>query len=255
MSILTKAKKLSAVAFNPGIMTCDSKYLFILSHMRSRSSVLSHILGSNDGVCGYSELHSSYIRYIDILKMRVKLYSDLRCNLRGKYLLDKILHNSIVISKEMFETTTPKIIFLLRDAESTINSIINMGYLANIDWYKNPEKVAEYYCSRLSCLKKYAETVGEGYYFLESDDLVNNTDYVLSTLTKWLSLDKPLCKSYSVFNNTGKPGHGDLSANIKSGKVIKTKGYSNIEVSQKILKQAKFSYNQLRASLMSGAIQ
>jgi len=251
MSIFTKAKTLSAVALKPSIIIGQSKYLFILSHMRSRSSLLSHILGSNDCVCGYSELHRFYLRYRDIIKMRLELYDDLKCDLRGKYLLDKLLHNKRDISKEVLEAVNPKFIFLLREPESTIKSTMQMGHITGNDSYKNPEKVSEYYCSRLSRLKEFAETIGGDYFFLESDDLVNNTEYILGELTGWLGLDTPLVENYLMFNNTGKPGYGDPSDNIRAGKIIKTKGHSDIEIPQEILQISEYYYEKCRASLMS----
>ncbi len=250
MSILTKIKNLTDIALKPGIITDRSKYLFILSHMRSRSSVLSHVLGSNDGICGYSELHISYKRYTDIIRMRINLYHDLKCDLKGKYLLDKLLHNKLEISKEVLETVTPKVIFLLRDPESTIKSIYNMGHITGIAWHRNLEIASERYCSRLSRLEEYAEIFYENSFFLESDDLVNNTDHVLRELTSWLGLDKPLVNSYMEFNNTGKPRYGDPSENIRAGKLIKTKGYPDIEIPFGVLQTAKSSYEKCKASLM-----
>lgn len=242
-------KNKGEITLKHGIINGESKYLFVFSHMRSRSSVLSHILGSNEGVCGYSELHNSYVSQIDIMKMRVKLYIDLKCDLKGKYLLDKILHNNLEVSTEVISAITSKIIFLIRDPESTLKSIINMGYITGIDWYKNPEKASKYYCSRLSRLVEYSKNINNNYYFLESDDLVNNTDYVLSDLTRWLGLDSPLVNEYMEFKNTGKSYYGDPSDNIRARKLIKTKGYPDIEVPPEVLKIAELTYEKCRASL------
>ena len=246
MSILTKVKKAAAIALRPSIITGHSKYLFILSHMRSRSSALSHVLGSNDGVCGYSELHRSYVRYIDIIKMRINLYHDLKCDLRGKYLLDKILHNKLEISKEVLEAVNPKVILLLRDPESTLKSIVN---LTGVDWHKNPERASEYYCSRLSRLAEYAEIFEGNYFFVDSDDLVNKTDHVLRELTGWLGLDTPLVNGYMEFSNTGKSGYGDPSEEIRAGRLTKTKGYPDVKIPLEAMHAAESSYAKCKAAL------
>ncbi len=247
--MLNKVKILSARIVKHFLTTGHSKQIFILSHMRSRSSVLSHIFGSNDKICGYSELHNSYMDHTNIIKMKNDLYNDLKCNLRGKYLLDKILHNELKISKEIFETVAPKVVFLLREPENTLKSIINMGYITGIDWYKDPQKASEYYCSRLSKLAEYAETLDGNYYYLESDELVNNTDHILGELTKWLNLDTPLVPDYKKFNNTGKPGYGDPSGNILTGELIKTKGYPSLEIPPEILQIAKSSYMECKENI------
>lgn len=253
MSTAGKMKRLFSVIFKPDYITCNVKYLFILSHMRSRSSVLSHILGSNYGICGYSELHRSYLRQKDLVKMREKLYEDFKCSLTDKYLLDKLLHNNLNISEDILRFAKPKFIFLLRDPESTFKSTINMGFLTGVEWYKVPEKVLEYYCSRLSRLEAYAEMIGGNYFFLESDDLVNNTEHVLESLTRWLCLDKPLDNSYLQFNGTGEIGYGDPSDNIRTGKITKTMGYPDIHVSQEILQRATISYEKCKAALTLGS--
>ena len=223
MSALSELKMLASIAFKPSILTGHSNYLFVLSHMRSRSSVLSHILGSNEGVCGYSELQISYRKPTDFFRMKAKLYSDLKADLADKYLLDKLLHNELSISKEVLNAKNTKIIMLLREPESTFKSTIHMGRTAGMEWHKDPEKVLEYYCSRLEQLEEYAQLARGNYFFLESDDLVNNTNCVLSRMTEWLGLASPLESRYSKFNNTAKPGHGDPSSNIGRGILVKTK--------------------------------
>lgn len=253
MSILSKVRTLFAVALKPSILTTDAKYLFILSHMRSRSSVLAHVLGSNDGICGYSELHHSYAHYKDIIKMRIKLYDDLQCDLKGKYLLDKLLHNKLDVSESLLESVSPKIIFLLRDPESTIKSTVRLGQLTGEDWYADPEQAAQYYCSRLSRLQEYAGIADGNYFFLESDDLVNNTDSVLRDLTTWLGLHTPLDHHYSTFKKTGKSGYGDPSEKILAGKIEKTATHSTIEIPPRTLQIAESSYEKCRTALLQKA--
>jgi len=252
MSILTKIKKLSPIDLYLQSMIGGTKYLFIFSHMRSRSSVLSHILGSNPGIRGYSELQLSYSGYMSLIKMRFLLFKDLKCRLRDKYLLDKILANHLLFSDKVFEIAKPKVIFLLREPQSTIRSIIHMGYIINEEWYKNPLNAIDYYCARLSGLEEYSRKIAGNYFFIESDDLVDNTKYILDGLTKWLSLKEPLDKKYSIFRNTGKPGYGDPSGRIKSGILEKTEGYPDIKIPPEVLKRGEDSYKKCRDALLKG---
>lgn len=255
MSIARKAKKLALISSHPHLITCQTKYLFIISHMRARSSVFSHVLGSNPNICGYSELHRTYLNRKDLFDMRCQLYRDLECKLEGKYLLDKLLHNRFDVSDNVIKIAKPKILFLLRDAESTIKSIIA---LANrIDWneFKDPESATDYYCSRLLRLEEFAKKIGSGYFFVDSEDLVDKTDLLLKNLTDWLDLKVPLSKEYSSFNNTGKLTVGDSSANIKSGVLKKTKFYHDIELPLDLLKRGQSSYEQCKTILLSGALK
>ena len=222
--------------------------------MRSRSSVLSHILGSHHKICGYSELHHSYYNSISLLKMRSRISEELQCKIKNKYLLDKLLHNKLVFSEELLRRVRPKIIFLLREPESTIKSIMNMGQITNIEWYKDPEKAMEYYCSRLSKLENYSKKMNGNYFFIDSDDLVEDTENILNTLSNWLNLEEPLKKKYSIFPHTGEAGYGDPSQNIRSGIIKKTESHSDIEIPLDILQKSTSCYNRCRHSLIQGSV-
>ena len=226
------------------------RYLFIFSHMRSRSSVLSHVLGTNPGICGYSELHLHYKDQQSVDKLHELLFEELKCDFTNKYLLDKILSNNI-FSDEVLNITKPKVVFLLREPESTIKSIINMGYITGIEWYKDPEKAAAYYCERLDRMEKLSKKAVGGYLFIESDDLVDNTGPSLERITKWLNLKKPLSKEYDCFNNTGKPSFGDPSERIKSGVLERTEGYPNIDIPLDVLKKCKRAYEDCKRALVN----
>ncbi|MDO3722412.1 hypothetical protein QVZ43_11825 [Marinobacter sp. chi1] len=188
---------------------------------------------------------------MDLMKMKVGLYHELKEDLRGKYVLDKILHNEHVVDNDIFKTVSPKIIFLLRTPESTIKSIINMGREPGMEGYKDPEAASVYYCLRLEEMKRYAALLDGNYFFLESDDLVNSTDYILSELTEWLGLKHHLVSNYIFFNNTGKAGYGDRSDKILAGKVINTEGHPCIEISPNLLQEANSSYVSCREYLRS----
>jgi len=250
MSIQTKAKKISIIAANPEILFCKKKYLFVVSHMRSRSSVLSHILGNNPEVCGYKELHRSYKGQLSLINMQIELVKDLKCRLRNRYLLDKILNN-FTISDYILYRTQPKILFLLREPEETIKSIMNMGFKTGVDWYKSPLKVTEYYCKRLRNMEQLSYRAGEGHLFIESKDLVENADITLSKITNWLHLDEPLKTTYSTFKDTGVIGFGDPLENIKSGVLKPTKSYPNINVPEHLLSKADESFKKCRATLLN----
>ena len=104
-------------------------------------------------------------------------------------------------------------------------------------------------------LENFSQQVKGNYYFIESDDLINNTDIVLDSLTDWLNLKTPLNKNYSLFENTGKPTYGDPSVNIKSGVLEKTKGHPDIVVPQHILQQGKIKYDQCKKILLMNKSQ
>ncbi len=218
-----------------------SKYLFVLSHMRSRSSLLSHILGSNSEICGYSEMHRNYSGWLSLFALRASLWSEHRGSVRNKYLLDKLLFNR-EISDNVLEVYRPKVIFLLRNPSDSIRSLIKMGRSTRIEWHTNPEAVCQYYCASMQWLQTYAEKLRGNFFFIESDCLVENTSQLLEQLTIWLNLKEPLSPKYSFFKNTGLAWHGDPSDNIRYGTVKTTSKHTDVFVPSNLLDQAEMAY-------------
>lgn len=248
--MLSKARKLSIVAANPHIVTCRTRYLFILSHMRSRSSVLSHVLGSNSEICGYSELQQSYTGRLDLLRMRAEIHREAKCSLSNKFMLDKLLHDHCFVSDDLLELAKPKIVFLIREPEGTIKSMIDLGQRTGDKAYLDPGRVGQYYCSRLSSLERYADKVAGEYFFIDANDVVDNTDAVLASLSTWLGLQTPLDKHYSSFRDTGKRQRGDSSDNIKVGVIKRTEEHPNINIPRDVLRLAEVSYRRCKQHLL-----
>jgi hypothetical protein len=126
-----------------------------------------------------------------------------------------------------------------------------MGHLTGVARYQDPVQAVDYYCSRLLSLEDYSRTMGQGNLFVESNELVNNTADTLSTITNWLNLSQPLDKTYSFFPQTGEPGYGDPSANIKSGVMGQTSANYDVEIPLALLEQGEAAYVQCRDALLS----
>jgi hypothetical protein len=249
MTRLAKLKKLSRIALKPQILTQRAKYLFIFSHMRSRSSVLSHVLGTNAEIYGYRELLTSYQTPLSLLKMRAVLFSELGGELKDKYLLDKILHD-YPVSESVYQIAQPKVLFLLREPESTLKSIVRMGQLTGEKQYADPILAGDYYCNRLLSLEDCAREYGKGGLFIESIALINRTEDTLERLTKWLNLQNPLSKRYSFFPKTGSASYGDPSANIKAGVIEKTIPTHDVYIPEDVLKRCETSHLNCRDVLL-----
>ncbi len=117
-------KLLLASLNNPAIILGKKKYIFILSHMRSYTSLLSHILGSHREICGYSETGQSYFGIYDLIMLRYKVCLANNNRLEGRFILDKILHNGCSISDQVMNRDDVYIIFMLRKPEETIKCLI-----------------------------------------------------------------------------------------------------------------------------------
>ena len=102
------------------------KTLFLLGHMRSYSSVLSHILGSHPQISGYCETHTKYRTWFDLWKLRWRVRKLTGEALRGDYVLDKVLHD-YPMARSILDSSSTRAIVLIRRPRETVRSIIEMG--------------------------------------------------------------------------------------------------------------------------------
>src|SRR5262245_15964451 len=108
---------------------CPEQFIFILSHMRSGSTLLTHLLVSNPAICGYGETRTRYFsrRSLDILtgKVLYTLGNDLLAT-KKQYVLDKLLHDRFIgpAGAKVLSGNDVKIIFLLREPIGTLNSLL-----------------------------------------------------------------------------------------------------------------------------------
>lgn len=244
MSFATKFEKINMAIRHPSLFRGKKNYLFILSHMRSRSSLLSHLLGSHPEICGYGELHYDYPSRTSLFKMHLELFKDLNDINESKYYLDKVLHNSFVISNKILCNPKVHILVLFREPKATLRSLVEMGEATNKPEYSDTDKMLQYYIKRISYLidisKKYPKVR-----LIESDTVVKNTAHTLKELSDWLNLDSELSENYHLFNKTGMAGHGDPSSSIGSGKIIETNNSQIIEPDEDLLEIATQYYHKL----------
>jgi len=195
------------------------RYLFVLGHMRSYSSLLCHILGSHPQIDGYCETHLRYRFSFDLLRLKWRVRKLTGEPLRGRYVLDKILHNCPVATAILDDPRTRGII-LLRQPVDVVQSIVHMGrHLDLNEQNANVANATQYYVERLGQLTKLARAFGPRAAFVESETLMSRTDETLTFLQDFLGLDSPLERRYRSFSKTGKPGYGDPSEMIHSGEI------------------------------------
>ena len=224
-------------------------YIFLLSHMRSYSSLLCHILGSHREISGYAEMHMYYDKWIDLIKLRLRVYDSNDNCLDGKYVLDKILHNSHTIADRVLNLSNVKIIVIIRKPVDTLRSIINMKLKR--DKTSDIGLALKYYLERLDEIRKYIERLGEKAVFVESERILDDTYVVLSGLSDWLELKPKLTPKYSRFKFTGVPSYGDPSELIEKGKIIRNSiSYDDIHIPPQMANRAKDAYEVCRAFMI-----
>jgi hypothetical protein len=195
------------------------KTLFLLGHMRSYSSVLSHILGSHPQISGYCETHTKYRTYFDLWKLRWRVRKLTGEPLQGDYVLDKVLHD-YPMARSILNSRSTRAIVLIRRPREAVRSIIEMGLTHSpVAWHRDFELVARYYETRLAGLLRLAEALRGRVVFLEAEALLEDTRTVLEQLAVFLELRSPLQTEYRRFPYTGELGFGDPSTAISAGRI------------------------------------
>lgn len=197
-------------------------YILLFGHMRGQTTLLAHILGSHPEIDGYTELHQHYESPIDLRNMTKKIEEHTGEPRRGRYALDKLLHNKAIIDAGILARTDVKSILLVRDPRDSIPSIMRAGrYDEHVLPISDAAVAVDYYVGRLKRLEAYSEFLGPRAALVEAEVLTSDTEAILAGLTRFLGLASPLSPSYEQFRLTGKRGLGDMGPNIHAGRVLR----------------------------------
>jgi hypothetical protein len=211
------------------------RYLLVMAHARSCSTLLCHILGSHPQICGYSEAMIPYETPVDLIRLNCSVSQA--GNYRGDsdYVLDKILYDTFVVSDVVLSNPRVTLLFMIREPAAAIASHVRMRIReqeqGTSDWGPqgtdpvwNTEVATVYYIQRLRSLQLLGsrlEAIGRRGFFLTAGGLIADTPATFRWLERGLELSEPLREDYRVFPNTGAPGYGDTSPVIRSGRVVR----------------------------------
>ena len=226
----------------------NQDFLFIMGHPRSGSSLLMHILESNDELIGYGEY---FIKYKDS-KSLLKSEFDIRrksnqlfkkCN----YIVNQVNHHSVTPNLKILISKTNKHILLIRNPEDTLSSMIKLS--DSVNQPMSQEAVTSIYIERLEYLKNMIGLIDPlNWIFISYDDLIDNPEENLKNITYFLDLKEPLKKEYQLKRFTQK--WGDPSKNITKGKIFKPTS-DKVIIETKLLKEASKVYTETYAFLKS----
>lgn len=193
--------------------------IFVIGHMRSYSTLLSHQIGSSPDVAGYFEAHQRYRNQLDLIELAEKVVRAGGHAPDGRFLFDKLLH-PLEIRDTVLQRQDLKVILMVREPQATIRSILRIraGGIGTVD------EAAEYYLQRLQQIREILDRRRGRVLFLEAEALIEDSTAALSGITKYLGLTVPLTEAYERFPMTGKSKFGDPSAWIMQGTTVRRRG-------------------------------
>lgn len=229
--------------------------IFLLSHMRACTSLAGHILGSHPQITGYYEMHLGYADAAALKKQLDVYRAGDAIKPNSRYLFDKLLHNDYILKPEQLGVADIKILVALAEPEHTIKSIVNLfAQKPDPDWYASPVGAARYYVARVRELAGFCRTTDWPCYYFDAELLQRAPQKLLSRLTEWLELDRPLSAHYAVFSQTGKARRGDTSARLRSGAIDPTcVDYSHIVIPEDALRAVRAAYLECRRRMIADA--
>ncbi|MDJ0509538.1 MAG: sulfotransferase [Crocosphaera sp.] len=231
------------------------KVLFILSHMRSGSSLLTHILISNSAIKGYGETHINYRSEADLKKLLFHIYfnsqqftnlQDLaKLSMNHTYILDKLLHDHKLVNEKLLELDNFYFIFLIREPKRTLMSMLDH----KPHW--NEENAIHYYSKRLSTLSEYAQIINskQRSFLVTYNQLMDDSDQVFKSLQNFLKTSEVFSEKYQVLKTTGMRNVGDFKEKIRSGRIIKQPRKLDFSISPHILETGKNKFDHCQAIL------
>ncbi len=230
------------------------RYVFLLSHMRGYTTLVSHILGSHPDISGYAENRLSYRTQLDLLKLRCLSYHLGNYKSNCRYFLDKLLHNEFFVADSILKRENVHVIFMIREPAATLKSIVAM-YHKRIEEGATPsrlvpgtvEEALRHYSDRLDKLSSVGEHLqrsGKHALVIRADEVIENPGSVLNELGAFLHLRTPLDEQYSVFDRTGTRFFGDPSEFIRKGRIERERPIHGIAVPDLVLEQAHRAYER-----------
>jgi hypothetical protein len=211
------------------------RYLLVMAHARSYSTVLCHILGTHTQISGYCEAMIPYETPLDLI--RLNCWVSRAGNYQGdsEYVLDKILYDNFGVSDVVLRNPRVALVFMVREPAAAIASHVRMRIReqeqGTCDWGPrgtdrgwNTEVATFYYIQRLGTLQALCgrlEAIGKRGFFLTAEGLMADTPATFRWLERGLGLREPLREEYRLFENTGARGYGDTSPVIRSGRLVR----------------------------------
>ena len=231
------------------------RYLVLLSHMRSYSSVLAHVLGSSPQIQGYGETQVRFRNVFDVWRFRRSVARSTGRPPQSPWLLDKVLHNDIRPVDRFVGRERVRPLIFLRRPERTLQSLVALARSQrSVASYADVQAGCDYYVRRLHRLREDGERFGRQALYFEAEALVLQPEPLLQALGQWLGLAQPLSPAYRLGRQSGQAGFGDSSPNIRAGTVLgqerSTTHSIGVSLDPAVLAEAQAAYMRCRAALV-----
>lgn len=206
-----------ALAIRERALPRDRRIALVLSHMRSGSSLLLHLLLQHPDVAGAGERNQRYRSHRDFDRLAADAYlAQRRFPRRARVFVDQINHDRFLDRPSLLEDAEVRPVFLLRRPKASLASMVRvLGRHYDFDL----DAAERYYRRRLAGLGRLAEgTPRNRAIVIRYEGLVDRPEPALAKLAAHLELGPPrLDSTYPTHRFTGRSG--DPSPRIRHGRI------------------------------------
>ncbi len=222
--------------------------IFLISHMRGYTTLLSHLIGSHPEVAGYAEMHQSYHNALDLIGLAEKVEAAGAGAPQGRRLFDKILH-TYKIRDAVLKRRDLSLLITVRHPWPTIASILKGRH----GGLSSERDAGWYYLERLAQLRTIIERRAGRVLFIEAESLIEAPATTLQGISGYLGLKSGLASTYRSFPLTGKKRSGDSSSWIHSGKIERERDTNRLLSPSPYLNELAARYEAFRDFARSAA--
>jgi len=224
--------------------------VFILAHMRCGSTALSNILCSRGDISGYGEAHIRYDGRGALGRLGVNQRLRHGWNPKADYLFDKVLHSrhDNAAPPEFFAA---RAIFMLREPEPTIRSIVQLFTDLDRGEYRTNALAAEYYVERVSALiRLWDRFAAERRFGITHGGLLQEPGRMLDAISDRLGFEPALENRYSSPAASRRGGGGDpmqsgKHSSIQPALLRPARPLEGLELPPELARQAQSAYAEL----------
>jgi hypothetical protein len=218
-SVLSRARDAAFFAYRARARSAGyaPELVWILSHMRSGSTLLTHLAASHRDVISAGERNAIYATPADLDRAVAEVHVEaFALRMRARYVLDQINHDRFVADERLFLHPRVRALVLVREPQGALSSMLAL-FGRTRGW--GIEECLAAYLSRLGTLERWAGSMDERARWIEYDDLARDSRRAAIDLSRWLALEPPLSgERYRLRPFTGR--RGDKSDRIRSGRVL-----------------------------------
>ena len=201
-----------------GLARQPPRFVLVLAHMRSGSTLLAHLLMSHRAVLGGGERNRAHREIADLDSLALEIYRERRV-LARRYplILDQINHTRFTPEPALLSHPRVRVVFLIREPGPAIASMVHTFQPIYGDWPQTRAVAA--YAERVQALTALARGMTRPFFATTYEALTERPEDVLSGLSAFLDLDPPLEPTYRPQPFTGR--RGDPSPLIQTGRIVK----------------------------------